>query len=78
MAAFNIRIYIFHMKLQILDNFYRSLIESIVTGSITVWFGSMTYDRNSLYRSISIDCQLTGVDFPYIYINFLSILWNAF
>ena len=43
----------FHMKPEILVNFYRSIIESILTGSITVWFANMTYDdRNSLSRVI--------------------------
>ena len=31
----------FHMKPEILVNFYRSIIESIVTGSIMVWFGGV-------------------------------------
>ena len=39
----------FHMKPEILVNFYRSIIESILTGSIMVWFGNMTEsDRNAL------------------------------
>ena len=41
------------MKPEILVNFYRSIIESILTWSIMVWFGNMTdADRNSLSRVI--------------------------
>ena len=53
----------FHMKLDILVNFYRSIIESILTGSTMVWFGNMTYDdRNSLSRVIRTARRLIGVD----------------
>ena len=46
-------------------NFYRSIIESILTGSIMVWFGNMTdADRNSLSRVIRTARRLTGVDLP--------------
>ena len=55
----------FHMKPEILVNFYRSIIESILTGSIMVWFGNMTEaDRNSLSRVIRTARRLTGVDLP--------------
>ena len=55
----------FHMKPEILANFYRSIIESILTGSIMIWFGNMTYDdRNSLSRVIRTASRLTGVDLP--------------
>ena len=55
----------FHMKPEILVNFYRSIIESILTGSIMVWFGNMTdADRNSLSRVIRTARRLTGVDLP--------------
>ena len=53
------------MKPEILVNFYRSIIESILTGSIMVWFGNMTeYDRNALSRVIRTARRLTGVDLP--------------
>ena len=53
------------MKPEILVNFYRSIIESILTGSIMVWFGNMTdADRNSLSRVICTARRLTGVDLP--------------
>ena len=55
----------FRMKPEILVNFYRSIIESILTGSIMVWFGNMTdADRNSLSRVIRTARRLTGVDLP--------------
>ena len=55
----------FHMKPEILVNFYRSIIESILTGSIMVWFGNMTEsDRNALSRVIRTARRLTGVDLP--------------
>ena len=55
----------FHMKPEILVNLYRSIIESILTGSIMVWFGNMTdADRNSLSRVIRTARRLTGVDLP--------------
>ena len=55
----------FNMKPEILVNFYRSIIESILTGSIMVWFGNMTEaDRNSLSRVIRTARRLTGVDLP--------------
>ena len=44
-------------------NYYRSITESILTGSIMALFGNMTYDdRNSLSRVIRIARRLTGVD----------------
>ena len=53
------------MKPEIQVNFYRSIIESILTGSIMVWFGNMTdADRNSLSRVIRTAHRLTGVDLP--------------
>ena len=53
------------MKPEILVNFYRSIIESILTGSIMVWFGNMTEsDRNALSRVIRTARRLTGVDLP--------------
>ena len=55
----------FHMKPEILVNFYRSIIESILTGSIMVWFGNRTEsDRNALSRVICTARRLTGVDLP--------------
>ena len=55
----------FHMKPEILVNFYRSIIESILRGSIMVWFGNMTEaDMNSLSRVIRTASRLTGVDLP--------------
>ena len=55
----------FHMKPEILVNFYRSINESILTGSIMVWFGNMTEsDRNALSRVIRTARRLTGVDLP--------------
>ena len=55
----------FNMKPEILVNLYRSIIESILTGSIMVWFGNMTdADRNSLSRVIRTARRLTGVDLP--------------
>ena len=55
----------FHMKPEILVNFYRSIIESILTGSIIVWFGKMTYDdRTSLSRVIRNARRLTGFYLP--------------
>ena len=53
------------MKSEILVNFYNSIIESILTGSIMVWFGNMIYDdRNSLSRVIRPARRLNGVDLP--------------
>ena len=51
------------MKPEILDIFYRSIIENMLTGSIMVWFDNMPYDdRNSLSRVIRTAGRLTGVD----------------
>ena len=55
------------MKPEILVNFYLSIIESILTGSILVWLGNITYDdRNSLSRVIRTGHRLTGVDLPHL------------
>ena len=51
------------MRPEILVNFYRSIIESVLT--MKVWFGNMTYDDwNSLSRVIRTARRLTGVDLP--------------
>ena len=65
------------MKPEILEMFYRSVIESILTGSIIVWFGNMTYDdRNYLSRVIRSARRLTGVDLPDLSEMFFTVAWN--
>ncbi|KAI4871731.1 hypothetical protein NFI96_006116 [Prochilodus magdalenae] len=55
----------FGMSAQILSNFYRSTIESVLTSSITVWYGNCTaQDRKALQRVIKFAQSISGAAFP--------------
>ncbi|KAI4873818.1 hypothetical protein NFI96_001419 [Prochilodus magdalenae] len=55
----------FGMSAQILSNFYRSTIESVLTSSITVWYGNCTaQDRKALQRVIKTAQLISGAAFP--------------
>ncbi|KAI4875202.1 hypothetical protein NFI96_000084 [Prochilodus magdalenae] len=55
----------FGMSAQILSNFYRSTIESVLTSSITVWYGNCTaQDRKALQRVIKTAQSISGAAFP--------------
>ncbi|KAI4896466.1 hypothetical protein NFI96_009516 [Prochilodus magdalenae] len=55
----------FGMSAQILSNFYRSTIESVLTSSITVWYGNCTaQDRKALQRVIKTSQSISGAAFP--------------
>ncbi|KAK0151150.1 hypothetical protein N1851_007724 [Merluccius polli] len=50
---------------QILVNFYRSTIESILTNCVTVWYGNCsTSDRKALQRVVKITQRITGFPTP--------------
>ena len=49
----------FHVKQNILLNFYRGMMESIITSSITAWFGRMTNDDLEKLNSFVSTCELT-------------------
>ena len=50
---------------QILLNFYRCIIESILTSSFTVWFGNlMVKERNSLNSVVRRPRRITGANLP--------------
>ncbi|XP_030640050.1 lectin-like [Chanos chanos] len=53
------------MPAKILSNVYRSTIESILTSSITVWYGNCTtQDRKALQRVIKSAQSISGAAFP--------------
>ncbi|KAI4903672.1 hypothetical protein NFI96_008970 [Prochilodus magdalenae] len=55
----------FGMSAQILSNFYRSTIESVLTSSVTVWYGNCTaQDRKALQRVIKTAQSISGAAFP--------------
>ncbi|KAI4888599.1 hypothetical protein NFI96_004398 [Prochilodus magdalenae] len=55
----------FGMSAQILSNFYRSTIESVLTSSITVWYGNCTaQDRKALQRVSKTAQSISGAAFP--------------
>lgn len=54
----------FGMSTKILSNFYRCTIESVLTTSITVWYGNCTaQDRKALQRVIKISQHISGAAF---------------
>ena len=55
----------FGMPAKILCNFYRSTIESVLSSSITVWYGNCTaQDRKALQRVIKTAQLISGAAFP--------------
>lgn len=53
------------MATGILNNFYRCSVESVITSSITVWYGSCTVQyRKALQRVIKTVQFICGVAFP--------------
>ncbi|XP_036379236.1 olfactory receptor 1509-like [Megalops cyprinoides] len=57
----------FGMDSRILTNFYRCTIESILTGSITAWYGSCTVlDRKALQRVVRLAQRITRTELPAI------------
>ena len=56
-----------HLSPQILVNFYRCTIESILTNCISVWYGSCSVaDRKSLQRVVKTAQRITGSTLPTI------------
>ena len=56
-----------HLSPQILENFYRCTIESILTNCISVWYGSCSVaDRKSLQRVVKTAQRITGSSLPTI------------
>src|SRR4029434_7482942 len=56
-----------HLSPQILVNFYRCTIESILTNCISVWFGSCSVaDRQTLQRVVKTAQRITGSPLPTI------------
>ena len=56
-----------HLSPQILVNFYRCTIESILTNCISVWFGSCSVaDRKTLQRVVKTAQRITGSPLPTI------------
>uniref|UniRef100_A0A3B3BP10 Reverse transcriptase domain-containing protein n=1 Tax=Oryzias melastigma TaxID=30732 RepID=A0A3B3BP10_ORYME len=56
-----------HLSSNILVNFYRCTIESILTNCITVWYGSCSAaDRKALQRVVKIAQHVTGAPLPAI------------
>uniref|UniRef100_A0A3B3BMJ4 Reverse transcriptase domain-containing protein n=1 Tax=Oryzias melastigma TaxID=30732 RepID=A0A3B3BMJ4_ORYME len=56
-----------HLSTNILVNFYRCTIESILTNCITVWYGSCSAaDRKALQRAVKIAQHVTGAPLPAI------------
>ena len=54
-----------HLSPQILVNFYRCTIESILTNCISVWYGSCSVtDRKSLQRVVKTAQRITGSSLP--------------
>ena len=55
----------FTQNTQILLNFYRCIIESILTSSFTVWFGNLTVkERNSLNSVVRRARRIIGANLP--------------
>ncbi|XP_040891591.1 piggyBac transposable element-derived protein 2 [Toxotes jaculatrix] len=56
-----------HLSSAVLVNFYRSVIESILTSCITVWYGnSSVADRKALQRVVKTAQRITGTPLPSI------------
>ena len=56
-----------HLSPQILENFYRCTIESILTNCISVWYGSCSVaDRKRLQRVVKTAQRITGSSLPTI------------
>jgi hypothetical protein len=55
----------FHMSQNIMAQFYRAVIESILSFSITVWYGSTTErEKQQLERIVQQASKIAGCDFP--------------
>ena len=55
----------FGLSTKLLSNFYRCTVESILTNSITVWFGNCTVqERKALQRVIKTAQYICGAAFP--------------
>jgi len=55
----------FGLSTKLLNNFYRCTVESILTNSITVWFGNCTVQvRKALKRVIKTAQYICGTTFP--------------
>ena len=48
----------FNVNKNILLNFYRGIIESILTSSIIIWYGRITYEDLEKLNSIVRTCEL--------------------
>ena len=60
---FYLRRLLFGMDCEILTNFYRCTIESILTVSITTWYGNSTaHDRKTLQRVVRSAQRTTGTE----------------
>ncbi|KAI5608469.1 gastrula zinc finger protein XlCGF28.1-like [Silurus asotus] len=56
-----------HLSLGILTSFYRCITESILTNSITVWYGGSTVcERKALQRVVKTAQRITGTQLPAI------------
>ena len=56
-----------HLSPQILVNFYRSIIESILTNCVTVWYGNCSVsDRKALQRVVKTAQRIIGSSLPSI------------
>ena len=56
-----------HLSADILGNFYRCAIESILTNCITVWYGNCSVaDRKALQRVVKTAQRITGTPLPAI------------
>ena len=68
-----------HLSPQILVNFYRCTIESILTNCISVWHGSYSVaDRKSLQRVVKTAQGITASSLPTIEaVQHKSCLWRA-
>ncbi|KAF7690822.1 hypothetical protein HF521_011119, partial [Silurus meridionalis] len=56
-----------HLSPGILTSFYRCIIESILTNSITVWYGGSTVcERKALQRVVKTAQRITGTQLPAI------------
>ncbi|KAI5621396.1 gastrula zinc finger protein XlCGF28.1-like, partial [Silurus asotus] len=56
-----------HLSPRILTSFYRCIIESILTNSITVWYGGSTVcERKALQRVVKTAQRITGTQLPSI------------
>lgn len=57
----------FHVSVALLSKFYRAVIESILTKSVTVWYGNATVqDRQRLERIVRAASRIVVHDFPTI------------